>query len=261
MPKGIYDVVLDEILHDKYGNIYIGEAIRDRLIIHKANVYINLTVDDIIIKNDTDHKAPFLNISASKDGIIRILFNNKFSIINITNGKGNITLDKVDEGNYTVFAVREGDENYNDAVNTTAFKVMQYIGNFIVNSTNGHYDTLREAIQGSANEDVIYALEGNYSGADNLGLTISGKKLTIIALGDVVFDADSTDSSFLTVSENSDVTLEDIVLTGFNSKNKDAVILNKGNFTFDGCTVTKYNWVSDAGGSRFIDSEGNLNIL
>ena len=260
LPKGVYDVVLDEILYDEYGNIYYGEAIRDRLIIHKANVYINMTVDDIIIKGE-DHKAPFLNISASKDGIIRILFNNKFSIINITNGKGNITLDRVDEGNYTVFAVREGDENYNDAVNTTAFKVMQYIGNFIVNSTNGHYDTLREAIQGSADEDVIYALEGNYSGVDNLGLTISGKKLTIIALGDVVFDADSTDSSFLTVSENSDVTLEDIVLTGFNSKNKDAVILNKGNFTFDGCTVTKYNWVSDAGGSRFIDSEGNLNII
>ncbi|WP_292888460.1 right-handed parallel beta-helix repeat-containing protein [Methanobrevibacter sp. UBA212] len=261
LPKGVYDVVLNEILYDGYGNIYIGEATRDRLIIHKANVYINLTIDDIIIKNDTDHKAPFLNISASKDGIIRILFNNKFSIINITNGKGNITLDRVDEGNYTVFAVREGDENYNDAVNTTAFKVMQYIGNFIVNSTNGHYDTLREAIEGSESEDVIYALEGNYSGVDNLGLTISGKKLTIIALGDVVFDADSTDSSFLTVSENSDVTLEDIVLTGFNSKNKDAVILNKGNFTFDGCTVTKYNWVSDAGGSRFIDSEGNLNII
>ena len=31
-------------------------------------------------------------------------------------------MESVGEGNYTVFAVREGDENYNDAVNTTTFK-------------------------------------------------------------------------------------------------------------------------------------------
>ena len=259
LPKGVYDVKLDEILYDAYGNIYYGESITDRLVIHKANVYINLTVEDVVIRGETG--SPVLKISASKDGLVNILFNNKFSNVTITGGQATVTLDAVGEGNYSVLVVREGDENYNDAANQTTFKVSKYEGNFIVNSTGNQFETLREALADSSNDDVIYVREGNYSGADNLGLTISNKKLTIISLGNVVFDANSTDLRFLTVDKNSDVTLCDVVLTGFNAKNKEEVILNKGNLTFDGCTITKYNWVSDAGGSRFIDSEGNLNII
>ena len=256
LPKGVYEVRLNEVLYDSYGNIYYGKAISDKLIINKANVYINLTVDDVVLPG-----TPVLTISTSKDGLVHILFNNKLSNVTITGGKLTLTLDSVDEGNYTVWVLREGDENYNDAVNATAFVVKHYEGKFIVNSTGNQFETLREALSDSSNDDVIYVREGTYSGADNIGLTISNKKLTIISLGDVVFDANSTDLSFLTVDETADVTLCDVVITGFNAKNKEEVILNKGNFTFDGCTFTKYNWVSDAGGSRFIESEGNLNII
>ena len=259
LPRGTYDVILDEVIYDGYGNIYYGEAITDRLIIHKANVYINLTVDDVVIRGETG--SPVLKISASKDGLVNILFNNKFSNVTITGGQATVTLDAVGEGKYSVLVVREGDENYNDAANQTTFKVSKYEGNFIVNSTGNQFETLREALADTSNDDVIYVMEGTYSSADNLGLTISNKKLTIISLGDVVFDANSTDLRFLTVDKTADVTLCDVVLIGFNAKNKEEVILNKGNFTFDGCTITKYNWVSDAGGSRFIDSEGNLNII
>ena len=83
--------------------------------------------------------------------------------------------------------VREGDENYNDAANGTTFTVSEYLGNFIVNSTGGKFDTLAEAINNSAAEDIIYVMEGTYSGFGYAAGNIVGKKLTIIALGDVVF--------------------------------------------------------------------------
>ena len=253
MPKGIYDVILNEIIYDTNGNIYYGEAVIDRLIIHKANVYIPLTVDDIVLR-DATQAAPVLKINASKDGIINLLFNNKFTTANITGGYAEITLESVEEGNYTVFAIREGDENYNDAVNTTTFKVTDYEGNFIVNSTGHKFDTLREAISDASDDDIIYVKEGNYTGADNLNLTISGKKLTIAPLGVVVFDANSTELYFLTIDETSDVTLEDIVITGFNTD--DSVIDNLGNLTVNGCTFVNNNLCE-----KLIGSYGNLTIV
>ena len=257
LPKGVYDVILNEIIYDNYGNIYYGEAIFDRLIVHKANVYINMTIDDIIIKGSS-HEAPVLRISVSKDGEIRILFNNKFITKTITGGKAEITLDKVDEGNYTVFAVREGDENYNDAVNTTSFLVKEYEGNFIVNSTGGQFDTLKEAIENSAADDIIYVREGNYTGENNLGLEIFDKKLTIISLGDVVFDGDSTDLYFLTVGFNSNVTICDVVVSGFNTKNKASIIENNGALTLDGCVIVNNTYGDEC--RQIIYNSGELNI-
>ena len=257
LPKGIYDVILDEIIYDTYGNIYYGEAIFDRLIINKANVYINLTVDDIVLRN-TDQAAPVLKISTSKDGLMRILFNNKFSEVNVTGGQATVTLDAVREGNYSVFVVREGDENYNDAINSTTFKVTEYVGNFIVNSTGGKFDTLREAIENSANDDIIYVMEGNYSGADNLGLIISNKKLSIIAVGDVVFDANSTNLMFLTVEATADVTICDVVVSGFNVKNKVSILENRGDLTLDGCIFINNTYADDC--MTIVYNSGNLNI-
>ncbi len=257
LPKGIYDVVLNEVIYDIYGNIYYGEAITDRLVINKANVYINLTVDDIVLRN-TDQAAPVLKISASKDGLLSIVFNNKILNVNIVGGQATVTLDAVGEGNYTVFAAREGDENYNDAVNTTTFAVTEYEGNFIVNSTGGKFDTLREAIENSANEDIIYVMEGNYTGADNLGLSIYSKKLTIISLGDVVFNGDATDLNFLTVDATADVTICDVVVSSFNVKNKVSILENRGDLTLDGCIFINNTYADDC--MTIVYNSGNLNI-
>ena len=250
LPKGIYPVKLDEVIYDSYGNIYYGELITDRLIINKANVYINLTVDDVVLPG-----TPVLKINTSKNGTFHLLFNNKLSTFNITCSTAILTLDEVGEGNYTVFVVREGDENYNDAINATTFKVAEYEGNFIVNSTGNQFDTLREALADSSNDDIIYVREGNYSGADNFGLTISGKRLSIIALGDVVF-ANSTDSRFLNVSKTSDVTICDVVISGCNNKHS-SVISNYGNLTIDGCMFIN----NTADGPHIIDNDGNLSIV
>ncbi|MCR5026813.1 MAG: hypothetical protein K6A34_05175 [Methanobrevibacter sp.] len=254
LPKGVYDVRLSEIIYDSYGNIYYGELISDRLIINKANVTINLTVDDVVLHGAP--VAPVLKISASRNGTFYILFNNKFSNVTTADGHATLTLDTVGEGNYSVMVVREGDENYNDAVNTTRFKVSEYEGNFIVNSTGNKFDTLREAIEHSSNDDVIYVREGNYSGADNFGQLIDGKKLSIISLGDVVFIANSTDLSFLHVRKTSDVTICDVVFTGFNNKHG-SVISNYGNLTVDGCIFIN----NAADGPNIIYNEGNLSIV
>lgn len=256
MPKGIYDVILNEIIYDSNGNVYYGEAVIDRLIVHKANVYINLTVEDIVLR-DALVAAPVLKVNATKDGIINLLFNNKFLTVNITDGYGEITLESVGEGNYTVFAVREGDENYNDAVNTTTFKVSEYEGNFIVNSTGHKFDSLREAINDAAAEDIIYVNEGNYTGPGNFGIQIIGKKLTITPLGVVIFDANSSDYNFITIYPNSDVTLEDIVITGFNTD--DSIIYNQGNVTVNGCTFVNNTLTNPD--CPLIDSIGNVTIV
>ena len=258
LPKGIYDVILNEVIYDSYGNIYYGEAISDRLIIRKANVYINIAVDDVVLPG-----APVLKIDASKNGEIRVLFNNKFTIVNIVDGHATLTLDEVAEGNHTVFVVREGDENYNDAANQTTFKVSKYEGNFIVNSTGNEFETLREALQDSSNDDIIYVREGTYSGTDNLGLTISGKKLSIISLGEVVFDANSEDLNFLIVLGDSDVSICDIVITGFNTKRATALIYNDGDLTVDGCVFTNNTLTTLAEGwtESIIYNVRNLNVV
>ena len=259
LPKGVYDVVLNEVIHDVYGNIYYGEAISDRLIIYKANVYINITVDDIVLRN-TDQAAPVLKINASKDGLMRILFNNKFSEVNVVGGQATVTLDTVGEGNYSVFAVREGDENYTDAVNTTTFTVTEYEGNFIVNSTGGKFDNLSAAIENSADEDIIYVMEGTYSGEDNLAQDISGKKLSIISLGDVVFDGNSSGLYFLYVDLDADVTISDVVITGFNTQFFSGVIVNRGNLAVDGCIFAN-NTLDGTNVNALIYNQGNLNIV
>ena len=82
LPKGAYDVILNEVIYDKNGNVYYGESIRDRLIVNKANVYINLTVEDIILKN-SDIGTPVLKINASKNGTFQLLFNNRLSTFTI----------------------------------------------------------------------------------------------------------------------------------------------------------------------------------
>ena len=267
LPKGAYDVILNEVIYDKNGNIYYGESIRDRLIVNKANVYINLTVEDIILKN-SDIGTPVLKINASKNGTFQLLFNNRLSTFTIADSQAEITLDSVGEGNYSVMVVREGDENYNDAANMTAFTVSEYMGNFIVNSTGGKFDTLAEAINNSTAEDIIYVMEGSYSNLGNLGVSILGKKLSIISLGEVIFDANSTILMFIAVQEGSDVTICDAIFTGFDNRYKETVFLNRGNLTFDGCTFVKNNLVNDthAGTNSepfkgLIYSEGNLSIV
>ena len=267
LPKGAYDVILNEVIYDKNGNVYYGESIRDRLIVNKANVYINLTVEDIILKN-ADKGTPVLKINASKNGTFQLLFNNKLTSFTIADTTAEITLDSVGEGNYSVMVVREGDENYNDAANGTTFTVSEYMGNFIVNSTGGKFDTLVEAIRNSAAEDIIYVMEGSYSNLGNLGVSILGKKLSIISLGEVIFDANSTILMFIAVNEGSDVTICDAIFTGFDNRYKETVFLNRGNLTFDGCTFVKNNLVNDthAGTNSepfkgLIYSEGNLSIV
>ncbi len=255
LPKGAYDVILNEVIYDKNGNVYYGESIRDRLIINKANVYINLTVEDLILKN-SDIGTPVLKINASKNGTFQLLFNNRLSTFTIADTTAEITLDSVGEGNYSVMVVREGDENYNDAANGTTFTVSEYMGNFIVNSTGGKFDTLRDAISNSEAEDIIYVMEGNYSGEGNIGLTVSDKKLTIIPIGVVVFDGSYTNSGFLTINENTDITLEDIVISGF----KERVLYNIGNLTVDGCTFVN-NTIADSVIIGSPNSRGNLKIV
>ena len=255
LPKGAYDVILNEIIYDTNGNVYYGEAITDRLVINKAKVYINLTVDDIILKN-ADKATPVLKVNASKNGTFQLLFNNRLSTFTIADTTAEITLDSVGEGNYSVMVVREGDENYNDAANGTTFTVSEYLGNFIVNSTGGKFDTLAEAINNSAAEDIIYVMEGNYSGEGNIGLTVSDKKLTIIPIGAVVFDGNYAHTEFLVIDENADITLEDIVISGF----KNRVLYNIGNLTVDGCTFVN-NTIADSVIIGSPNSRGNLKIV
>ncbi|MBR6024914.1 MAG: Ig-like domain repeat protein [Methanobrevibacter sp.] len=256
LPKGIYPVKLNETIYDVYGNVYYGELISDRLIINKANVYINVTVGDVVIRGAPG--IPHLNIDASQNGLFYILFNNKLSNVTITDGHIALDLEAVGEGNYSVFVFREGNENYNDAINTTTFKVTEYEGNFIVNSTGNQSDTLREALEDSRPEDIIYVREGNYTGADNLGLSIYSKKLTIIALGDVVFNGDSTDLNFLTVDATADVTICDVVVSSFNTNNNRAIIENRGNLTLDGCVIVNNTCSKEC--LTIVYNSGNLNI-
>ena len=257
LPKGVYDVKLDEILYDNYGNIYYGEEITDRLIIHKANVYINVTVEDVVIRGETG--SPVLKNDTSKTGSFHVLFNNRLFDVTVTDAHTTLTLDAVGEGNYSVLVVREGDENYNDAANQTTFKVSKYEGNFIVNSTGNQFETLREALLDSSNEDVIYVREGNYFGMNNRELFIAGKKLTIISLGNVVFDGKSGSSFFMDIGKSADITICDVVFTGYDMEYGYGAIRNDGNLTFNGCTFTNITVGGKAKG--FIYNEGNLNVV
>ena len=91
-----------------------------------------------------------------------------------------------------------------------------------------------------------------------MGLSIYSKKLTIIALGDVVFNGDSTDLNFLTVAANADVTICDVVVSSFNVKNKVSILENRGDLTLDGCIFINNTYADDC--MTIVYNSGKLNI-
>ena len=73
---------------------------------------------------------------------------------------------------------------------------------------------------------------------NNRELFIAGKKLTIISLGNVVFDGKSGSSFFMDIGKSADITICDVVFTGYDMEYGYGAIRNDGNLTFNGCTFT-----------------------
>ncbi len=239
---------------DLYGNEFYLELNKEayaKIVIERAKISLKLVVNNVLIP-----ETPVLNVYADWDDNYTIFVENKNYKLEVVNGKGSMQLTGLDLGNYTVVAMRSGDDNFYLAMNFTSFTISKTYGNFIVLSTNVEYATLAEAVAHSDNGDTIYVKNGTYT---DTGIVISDKALDIIALNGAVFDAQGHDANFIIVNENAVVDIESITFRGIRNRNTNyGAIVNHGYLTLNSCnftdnTITKTSFAKNGGAAVFSD--------
>jgi hypothetical protein len=154
--------------------------------------------------------------------------------------------------------MRDGDENFNLAMNFTTFSIDKTYSNFLVLGTNVEYDTLKEAVANSNDGDVIYIKKGTYA---DTGIVISNKTLDIIALEGAIFDAQGKDANFIIVEQSAEVYISGITFRGLHNRNTNyGAIVNHGDLTIDSCNftdnrITKTSFAQNGGAAIFSDGE------
>ena len=244
--------------HDYYSDLngnefYLLNPAYQKIVIDKAVILLNLEVKDVFIP-----EIPVLNVYANWDNNYTIFIGNKNYKLEVVNGKGSMQLTGLDLGNYSVVAMRDADENFNLAMNFTTFSISKIYSNFLVASTNVEYATLAEAVANSDNEDSIFVKSGTYK---ETKVVITNKTLDIIAVDDVIFDAQDGDANFIIINENSEVYIYGIAFRGIHNRNTNyGAIVNHGSLSVTSCNftdnkITKTSFAKNGGAAIFSDGE------
>ena len=243
-----------EYYSDLNGNeFYLINPAYQKIVIDKAVILLNLEVKDVFIP-----EIPVLNVYANWDNNYTIFIGNKNYKLEVVNGKGSMQLTGLDLGNYSVVAMRDADENFNLAMNFTTFSVSKIYSNFLVASTNVEYATLAEAVANSDNDDSIFVKSGTYK---ETKVVITNKTLDIIAVDDVIFDAQGGDANFIIINENSEVYIYGIAFRGLHNRNTNyGAIVNHGSLSVTSCNftdnkITKTSFAGNGGAAIFSDGE------
>jgi predicted outer membrane repeat protein len=200
-----------------------------QFVINQADSHIDINVTPSVIY--VGGRA-FLNITVSCTGDVIIYVDGKEYVEELdANSKVYVTTDPLSAGQHSVVVYYPGDVNYKPSSASKNFTVDE--GNFIVESTGYEYVTLAEAVENSALKDTITGRPGVYTGEGNIGVTISGKELTIKG-EDVVFDAENANVNILTVNNDANVTLIGLTYANVDSTTYGAVV-DYGNLTVVDC--------------------------
>lgn len=155
----------------KGNNNYIGSSTQYNFVVEKADSNIKLDVNSVnygnrIVANitlTTSNNAPIT-------GTVKITINNKNYTVNVVNGKGNIVIRNLDEGNYTITATFEGDNNYNESSDSSNVELIgsEYyleswdVVKYFENGTQYHVKVTDKQGNPAAGVDVTVSIDGKY---------------------------------------------------------------------------------------------------
>ena len=106
-------------------NITIDVQLRNSTINVTAN---NITYGGIVTIN--------INVTKGASGTVFVFVDNKMYTVKLTNSVGQLNLVGLTGGEYNVFAVYNGDVNFNGNYNTTAFTVKKFNSTVTINATD-----------------------------------------------------------------------------------------------------------------------------
>ena len=148
---------------------YTSVSDNDTFHVIKANTTTQISVDDIKVGEDA-----VINVEVSHDRgsekintNITVTVDGKEYTVELSDGKGTLTVSDLSAGEHTVSATFPGDHNYTESSNTTSFKASKVSPSFDVESEN---------IKVGDDETVTVSLPEDATG--NVTITIDGKKYT-----------------------------------------------------------------------------------
>ena len=225
LAAGDYTVAIKYVGDDKYTGVEVAENVN----VAKAQPVLGVVIADVDYGNGFVIEATLTGVnSAPLSGNVIVTVAGKEYIVEVTDGKGIATGDKLAAGTYAFAAAWAGDDNYNIVTENGDFKVNKIDSSVAVNVNNikvGEELTITVNVPSDATGDVTVSVDGKeYKVAIENGKavkTISGLKaddytVTVKYAGDNNYNAAVAASSFTVskVDSTMDVTVNDIVFGG-----------------------------------------------
>ena len=225
LAAGDYTVTVKYAGDDKYVGVEVAENVN----VAKAQPVLGVVIADVDYGNGFVIEATLTGVnSAPLSGNVIVTVASKEYIVEVTDGKGIATGDKLAAGTYAFAAAWAGDDNYNIVTENGDFKVNKIDSSVAVNVNNikvGEELTITVNVPSDATGDVTVSVDGKeYKVAIENGKavkTISGLKaddytVTVKYAGDNNYNAAVAASSFTVskVDSTMDVTVNDIVFGG-----------------------------------------------
>ena len=225
LAAGDYTVNVKYVGDDKYAGVEVAENVN----VAKAQPVLGVVIADVDYGNGFVIEATLTGVnSAPLSGNVIVTVAGKEYIVEVTDGKGIATGDKLAAGTYAFAAAWAGNDNYNIVTENGDFKVNKIDSSVAVNVNNikvGEELTITVNVPSDATGDVTVSVDGKeYKVAIENGKavkTISGLKaddytVTVKYAGDNNYNAAVAASSFTVskVDSTMDVTVNDIVFGG-----------------------------------------------
>ena len=209
---------------DGNSNYYGQDAGPVTFAVSKANVNLNITVNDITLG---EKESIVIESTPKADGSLTIKLNGKMSSDSLVKGRCVITYKNLEVGDYEFVAVYAGNEYYNTATGKATFTV--YPNNVVMNSTFFNFFDEEGVLRDNVTvDDLIFVGEFSNLGIDAIEIT---KSLDLI--GD---EAVLTDIGLIISAD--DVSLEDFTITLSNESGADSAIFVSGDdVTVENCVI------------------------
>ena len=141
------------------GKNYNSSTLSRNFTVSKAASKIEITIDDV---NYGDEIIAFIT-GENVTGTVTVTVNNKDYTVVIENNAGNVTIDKLDVGQYNATVSYEGNENFTGSSNKTTFNVNKGSSNMAVEigeSILGHNTTLTVTFNDDVEGNVTVTVDG-----------------------------------------------------------------------------------------------------
>ena len=222
LAAGDYTVAIKYVGDDKY----IGVEVAENVNVAKAQPVLGVVIADVDYGNGFVIEATLTGVNnAPLSGNVIVTVAGKEYIVEVTDGKGIATGDKLAAGTYGFAAVWAGDDNYNIVTENGDFKVNKVDSAIDVAVSDikvGEDAVISVKLASDANGEVVITVNGeDYTAAIENGVasvTVSDLKagdytVTVKYTGDNNYNeaTGSAEFSVLKITPEMDVTVEDIV--------------------------------------------------